>query len=61
MVKARTTIAARIVIMKAAKILWNKFNFTFFPLTAEWDVCPKKWKTEALELCYGFLHVRYDP
>lgn len=29
-------------------------------LTAQKDVCPKKWKTEAFELCYGFLHVPYD-
>jgi hypothetical protein len=31
MTKARTTIAARIVIMKAEKILWNKLNFNLFP------------------------------
>jgi hypothetical protein len=41
-VKAITTIAARIVIMKAEKILWNKLNFNFFPLSLHLEVGGKR-------------------
>ena len=37
MIKARTTIEAKIVTIKAEKILWNKVSFNLFPLWIQPD------------------------